>query len=97
MNLVEFLAILSPVVATLVAMTSWRRNAKNDDKATAREMAVMTSEIKHNTERIGNNAASLERNAALLKEQIESTAKRLEEKIEAERRRVDKLENERGA
>jgi len=103
MGLVEALAILSPLIAVIFAVLAWRRGAKNDDTATAREMASLTSEVRQNKENINKANEYLERNAAKilaqlehntekLEARIERNAEKLEARIDAEHRRIDNLE-----
>jgi len=103
MGLTDILAIVSPLCAVLFSVLAWRRAAKKDDSATAREMAVLTSEVRHNKENINkanenlkHNAekilAKLERNTEKLETRIEHNAEKLEAKIETEHRRIDKIE-----
>lgn len=60
MSLTEILAIVSPLATGFFSILTWRRGAKNDDTATAREMATLTGEVKHNTEKIDRNTERIE-------------------------------------
>jgi len=92
MSIIEVAAIISPLAAVLFSAFTWRRNAKSDDAATAREIAILTSEVRNNSRRIEHNSDRLESNSDKLEAKIESNARRLEEKIDEEHRRIDRLE-----
>jgi len=92
MLIVEILAIVSPLAAVLFSAFTWRRHAKSDDTATAREIAILTIEVRHNTKMIEHNSDRLESNADKLEAKIETNAQRLEQKIDAEHNRIDRIE-----
>jgi len=90
MGLVEILAILSPLLACLFSALAWRRASKKDDSETAREMALLTSEVRHNKEDIATANANLGHNAEKILEKLERATEKLEQKIE---RNSEKLES----
>jgi len=103
MKPIEIIALISPLVAVLFSALTWRRNAKKDDTATAREMAVLTVEVTNNKNNISSANESLERNAEKilakleqntekLEARIERSSEKLEAKIEAEHCRIDRIE-----
>ena len=103
MGLTEVLAIISPLFACVFSALAWRRAAKKDDSATAREMAMLTNEVRHNKENVSKANDSLERNAEKilgkmehnmekLEAKLERNTEKLEGKIEVERGRIDNIE-----